>query len=129
MSTPGLNEELVDLIRSPIPNDAADKDRLNERLRTSALSSEKLYQQLKGQSRVLELTHRRLVENSRRLIKANRKLREDNACMRRSLRRLKNATCATLSRGQQEHEIEKVNRMHLMMKKLNKSLCKSHCRS
>ncbi|KAG8671677.1 hypothetical protein FPOAC2_05031 [Fusarium poae] len=154
MATPGLNEAPVNLTHSPVPDDVTETDKLLARSEASALSLEKQYRGIKEQSRVLKEIHhkltknnrglkesnrslmeingrliiisRKLLKNNRRLMERNHKLREENACLRRTLRRFKNATCATLPRERQEYEVRKVIRMHLMMDKLSKSFCKNH---
>ncbi|EKJ67815.1 hypothetical protein FPSE_11963 [Fusarium pseudograminearum CS3096] len=92
------------------------------------------YSKLEEENRKLVGDTTGLVEIKRRLVKNNRKIMantkvvmEKNVRMRRTLRRLKNVSCATLSSERHTREVGKVIRIHRMMEQLGGPPCRSHC--
>lgn len=96
---------------------------LKERYRTL----KETYSKLEEENRKLVGDTSGLVENNRKIMANTQVLMEKNVRMRRTLRRLKIVSCATLSSERQTREVGKVIRMHRMMGQLVVSPCRSHC--
>ncbi|KAM0378247.1 hypothetical protein ACHAO7_001026 [Fusarium culmorum] len=141
MATPQLGEILANLTPPSVPYGVAATVRVVAQTIHRAQPLKEQYGKLKETYSKLEEENRKLVSdttglveiklrlnNNRGIMVKTRLLMRDNLRMRRTLRRLKLATCATLSSERQAYEVEKTMRMHRMvLGQLDRPLCRGHC--